>query len=92
MKEAMDLNNFKLLGNTDVLKFVVSSESDLLEMKDIIETCFHGNNKPRFYVSPVWGRIEPAELVEFVRNYRLQDVTVQVQLHKIIWDPDRRGV
>lgn len=32
------------------------------------------------------------ELVEYVRNNQLQDVRVQVQLHKIIWDPDRRGV
>jgi len=92
MKEAMDLHNFKLLGKRDVLKFVVSTKKDLLEMKEVIETYFHGNNDPRFYVSPVWGRIRPAELVEFVRNHQLQDVTVQVQLHKIIWDPDRRGV
>lgn len=43
-------------------------------------------------MSPVWGKIEPRELVEYVRKEKLAEVCVQVQLHKIIWEPDRRGV
>lgn len=92
MKSYMNLDNFKLLTGKDVLKFVVSSEEDLHEMKEIVNHHFSSAHHPEFFVSPVWGRIEPAELVEYVRKNRLQDVRVQVQLHKIIWDPDRRGV
>lgn len=92
MKSYMNLDNFKLLTGKDVLKFVVSSEEDLHEMKKIVNHHFPSAHHPEFFVSPVWGRIEPAELVEYVRKNRLQDVRVQVQLHKIIWDPDRRGV
>lgn len=92
MKSYMNLDNFKLLTGKDVLKFVVSSEEDLHEMKEIVNHRFSSAYHPEFFVSPVWGRIEPAELVEYVRKNRLQDVRVQVQLHKIIWDPDRRGV
>lgn len=92
MKSYMNLDNFKLLTGKDVLKFVVSSEEDLHEMKEIVNHYFSSAHHPEFFVSPVWGRIEPAELVEYVRKNRLQDVRVQVQLHKIIWDPDRRGV
>lgn len=92
MKSYMNLDNFKLLTGKDVLKFVVSSEEDLHEMKGIVNHHFPSAHHPEFFVSPVWGRIEPAELVEYVRKNRLQDVRVQVQLHKIIWDPDRRGV
>lgn len=92
MKSYMNLDNFKLLTGKDVLKFVVSSEEDLHEMKEIVNHHFPSGHHPEFFVSPVWGRIEPAELVEYVRKNRLQDVRVQVQLHKIIWDPDRRGV
>ncbi|WP_296959679.1 putative 7-carboxy-7-deazaguanine synthase QueE [uncultured Dialister sp.] len=92
MKSYMNLDNFKLLTGKDVLKFVVSSEEDLHEMKEIVNHRFSSAHHPEFFVSPVWGRIEPAELVEYVRKNRLQDVRVQVQLHKIIWDPDRRGV
>lgn len=92
MKSFMNRDNFKLLGSEDVLKFVVSSVEDMEEMKEIVERDFQRNNHPQFFVSPVWGRIEPSELVDFVRDNRLQEVRVQVQLHKIIWDPDRRGV
>ena len=62
------------------------------EMKAIIAAHFHKGEDPAFYVSPVWGRIVHADLVEYVRRERLSDVRVQVQLHKIIWDPERRGV
>ena len=92
MKSYMNRDNFKLLGPEDVLKFVVSSVGDMEEMKEIVEKDFQRPDHPQFFVSPVWGRIEPSELVDFVRNNKLQEVRVQVQLHKIIWDPDRRGV
>ena len=42
-------------------------------------------------VPGVW-EIEPKELVEFVREHKLANVCVQVQLHKVIWDPAMRGV
>ena len=48
--------------------------------------------KPAFYVSPVWGKITPAALVDYVKEKELSEVCVQVQLHKIIWSPDKRGV
>ena len=92
MKSHMNPDNFKLLNGGDVLKFVVSSKEDLDEMKDVVEHHFTAARHPQFFVSPVWGRIQPDKLVEYVRNHQLQDVRVQVQLHKIIWDPDRRGV
>ena len=92
MKQHMRKENFSLLKSEDVLKFVVSSKEDMDEMKEVIHSFFHKGEDPAFYVSPVWGRITPAELVEYVRGERLPDVRVQVQLHKIIWAPDRRGV
>ena len=90
MKSYMNRDNFKLLTEKDVLKFVVSDERDMDEMKEIISE-FPANH-PEYFVSPVWGRIEPKELVEYVRKNGLKDVRVQVQLHKIIWDPSMRGV
>lgn len=90
MKSYMNRDNFKLLTEKDVLKFVVSDERDMDEMKEIISE--FPANYPEYFVSPVWGRIEPKELVEYVRKNGLKDVRVQVQLHKIIWDPSMRGV
>ncbi len=91
MKSFMRLPNLKELTEDDVLKFVVSSKTDLEDMKEIIMKYFPQGG-PKFYVSPVWGKIEPRELVEYVREEKLAEVCVQVQLHKIIWEPDRRGV
>lgn len=92
MKSHMREENFAMLGKEDVLKFVVSSEEDMGEMVEIIHRHFHQGHDPEFFVSPVWGRITPAALVEYVRTHQLADVRVQVQLHKIIWAPDQRGV
>lgn len=44
------------------------------------------------YLSPVFGSIEPAEIVDFMQAHTLNDVTLQLQMHKFIWDPNKRGV
>ena len=89
MEDRMMLSNLKTLKETDVLKFVVGSKHDLDTMKRIIEEY---EPECRIYVSPVFGMIEAHELVEYVLENNLDNVTVQVQLHKIIWDPNKRGV
>lgn len=91
VKSHMRLENFKELTSKDVLKFVVSSQRDLDDMQMIIKKYFT-TEKPAFYVSPVWGKITPAALVDYVKEKELSEVCVQVQLHKIIWSPDKRGV
>lgn len=92
MSDKMDLDNFNSPSPLDVYKFVVSDINDLNIMKDIIDTPeFNYYNIPA-YVSPVFGKIEPKDIVEFILDRDLQNCKVQVQLHKIIWDPDMRGV
>lgn len=89
MEEFMLLSNLAYLFKGDVLKFVVGSKEDLDRMKEIIEEYQPVCN---VYVSPIFGMIEPAEIVEYVLENKLNNVRVQVQLHKIIWNPDMRGV
>jgi 7-carboxy-7-deazaguanine synthase len=36
--------------------------------------------------------IEPEEIVDFMKDNTMNDVNMQIQLHKIIWAPDKRGV
>lgn len=43
------------------------------------------------YVSPQWGSMELKELADFILRHRLQ-LNLSLQLHKIIWPPDTRGV
>lgn len=84
----MKSENLKKLALVDVLKFVVATEEDLAEFKRIYEqdlVC-------TYVLSPVFGAIEPKALVEFIKENKMNNAMVQVQLHKIIWDPNERGV
>ena len=93
MKERMELRNFALLKKRDVVKFVVGCRTDLEEMAAVTEKYFSAaGEQPAFFVSPVWGKIEPKEIVEFLRKKKLSRVRLQVQLHKIVWDAEERGV
>lgn len=85
----MNPSNFRYLREQDVLKFVVGSKEDLVDMKRIIETYSPSCN---IFVSPIFNQIETSEIVEFIKDNKLNEVRVQVQLHKIIWEPSKRGV
>ena len=41
--------------------------------------------------SPIFGRIEPREIVEWIIADKLP-VRFQLQMHKFIWEPRARGV
>ena len=88
----MSLTNLTKLEKGDVLKFVVGNTEDLDEMRRIIREKPLLYLKPLIYVSPVFGEIEPKEIVQYIKDNALEDVCVQVQLHKVIWEPDERGV
>lgn len=48
--------------------------------------------KAQVYVSPVFGKIEPKDIVDYMKTYNLQGVRLQLQIHKFIWPPDMKGV
>lgn len=81
--------NLNYLYPGDVLKFVVGSEEDLQFAKKIID---EHELRCEVYFSPVFGKIEPSQIVDFVLENGLNDCKVQIQLHKVIWDPNKRGV
>ena len=91
MEKYMDLENFKILRKKDTLKFVASSVNDLKKAKDIIEK----NDlidRENIIFSPVFGKIELTDIVDFLKDNKLNDVRMQLQMHKFIWAPDERGV
>lgn len=89
MSKKMLMSNLHLLDENDVLKFVVGSVEDLNQMNQLLE--IHAV-KAKCYVSPVFGKIQPVDLVNYVIDNQLHNVRVQLQLHKYIWAPDKRGV
>lgn len=91
MEKLMCLRNFEEIRELDTVKFVVSDRNDLDCMVKIIDT-YRLTEKCMVYVSAVFGRIEPQEIVEYMTEHKLNDVRLQLQMHKFIWDPDKRGV
>lgn len=89
MSHKMVINNFEFLTSRDVVKFVVGCKQDLEHMKAVLDSC---KVMAQVFVSPIFGDIEPAEIVQFVLDNNLNNVRVQLQIHKIIWDKDKRGV
>ncbi|WP_432650679.1 putative 7-carboxy-7-deazaguanine synthase QueE [Huintestinicola sp.] len=91
MESHMLLSNFSLLQSTDTVKFVAGSDDDLERALEIIKH-YDITNRCRVFFSPVFGKIEPAKIVDFILKNKLNGVNFQLQLHKFIWDPDKRGV
>ncbi|MCM1530042.1 MAG: putative 7-carboxy-7-deazaguanine synthase QueE [Alistipes sp.] len=91
MEQHMLTDNYEYLTGNDTVKFVAGSRDDLKKAAEIIEK-YDLRKKCSVYFSPVFGSVEPAEIVDFMVENRLNDVRLQLQLHKFIWDPEKRGV
>lgn len=91
MESEMFLSNFDLLESDDVVKFVCGSREDLNRTYDII-TEYNLTQKCKVYLSCVFDKLEPSEAVEFMKEKNLNGVNFQLQMHKFIWNPDKRGV
>ena len=91
MEKFMDMENFTLLEKHDTVKFVSGTIGDLEKARQIIEE-YSLTDKCHVYISPVFGSIDTAEIVSFMIKNNMNKVRLQLQLHKYIWPPDKRGV
>ena len=91
MEAAMHLENLTQVETQDVYKFVISNEEDLEVARNILEQ-YELTSKCKVYFSAVFGRIHPIQIVEFMKEHRMNKVVFQLQLHKFIWPPEARGV
>jgi 7-carboxy-7-deazaguanine synthase len=80
--------NLQLLTHRDAVKFVVMDRTDLEYMQTWLLD--HPDRVYRTYVSPAYGRIEPAEIVDYMMTHHLHETLLNVQVHKYIWDPNQR--
>lgn len=87
----MVLGNMRFLGAEDTVKFVAGSQEDLKKALEIIRE-YDLDQRCHVYFSPVFGSIEPVEIVNFMVDHCLNDVRLQIQMHKVIWDPNAKGV
>lgn len=91
MENMMCHENFDVLSEGDTVKFVCGSKADLERAYEVINQ-YKLKEKTAVYLSPVFGKIEPADMVEFMKEHNLNGVRLQLQLHKFIWHPDMKGV
>ncbi|MDP0489328.1 MAG: putative 7-carboxy-7-deazaguanine synthase QueE [Fusobacterium sp. JB021] len=91
MEKYMHLDNYNLIDQRDSIKFVVGSMKDLICGKDVIDK-FNLINKCNIFFSPIFSLIEPQDIVKFLIEENLNNVRLQLQLHKYIWDPNKKGV
>ena len=91
MEGFMCTDNFAYLSHDDTVKFVVGDVADLERAAEII--CEYDLiSRCHIYLSPVFGKLQPDAIVEFMKANKLNNVRLQLQLHKYIWDPNERGV
>ena len=87
----MLVSNYDFLAKEDTVKFVVGNQSDLERAHEIIAK-YSLTKKCHVFFSPVFGSISPKDIVEYMLKNKLNDIRLQLQMHKVIWDPDARGV
>lgn len=90
MNHMMRMDVLETLSGNDVLKFVVGSREDLETMEKVLDEMHCAPEA--IFVSPVFSKIEPKEIVEYILEHKLHNCRVQLQIHKIIWPPEERGV
>jgi 7-carboxy-7-deazaguanine synthase len=91
MENRMDMKNYEAISKKDLCKFVIETKEDLIKAKEIVER-FSLAEKCLVYFSPITTSIEPSIIVEFMKRYKINNIRLQLQLHKIIWSPETREV
>jgi 7-carboxy-7-deazaguanine synthase len=88
--EANHWPNLEVLRPADELKLVLADEGDYLWARELVlsrrlaERC-------TVHFSPVYGELEPETLAAWILRDRLP-VRLQLQVHKLVWGADARGV
>ncbi|HVO19092.1 MAG TPA: radical SAM protein [Anaeromyxobacter sp.] len=89
-EEAVDLSYLDRLLPHDEVKFVVSSPADFAWSREVVRRhALEGRVQVLF--SPVWGKVEPRELAGWLLESGLR-ARLSLQIHKVIWGPEARGV
>lgn len=91
MEQQMYLANFEQVSERDVYKFVIASQEDLDQAIAMVQK-YQLQNRCQVFFSPVQEQIEPLQIVDAMKAHCLNNVRLQLQLHKILWPKEMRGV
>ena len=88
--DASMMENARLLNGNDAVKFVVGSSEDVsfarrkADEAGLWDRC-------TVLLSPLWGQMDPARIVDAMRAEGLTEARLQLQLHKILWPQVVKG-
>lgn len=85
-----DYDNIDRLRQGDEVKFVLVGREDYEWARDRVAEYDLIGRVPVLF-SPVWDQLRPADLAAWMLEDKL-DVTLQLQLHKLLWPGVERGV
>jgi 7-carboxy-7-deazaguanine synthase len=91
MSEKNFWGNLPHLRQFDEVKFVIKNHEDYLYAKEVCSKFNLYQKVSNILFSPVHGDLDPKELVGWILKDRLP-VRLNLQIHKYIWDPLKRGV
>ncbi len=83
--------NLEHLSDQDELKFVIGTREDYEFAKTFISREKLNITPGKIHFSTVFDNIKPGMLAGWILEDRL-DVRLSLQMHKIIWDKNKRGV
>jgi 7-carboxy-7-deazaguanine synthase len=90
MSEQMRWENLEVLSSKDEIKFVLKDRLDYEWAREITRRYGLTGRCPVLF-APVFESLEPRQLSQWILEDG-QDVHLQLQIHKYIWDPQMRGV
>lgn len=83
--------NLERLNPQDEIKFVIKERADFDYALAVIEKYRLEQRAPSVLMSPVWGAVEWKDLAEWMLQSGVR-ARLQLQMHKLIWGPDTKGV
>lgn len=87
-----DYSNLERLRSSDEVKFVMGTREDYEFARDLARQHRLWERCRAVLFSPVFGAIEPRDIVAWMLDDQLTWARFQLQMHKFIWPPDQRGV
>ncbi|MEM6884312.1 MAG: radical SAM protein [Verrucomicrobiota bacterium] len=91
MTEKMRYENIPLLTRQDEVKFVIATREDYEWARDQVREYELASKVNSVLFSSVFEQAQPKDIVEWILEDQLP-VRFQLQMHKFIWDPRKKGV
>jgi 7-carboxy-7-deazaguanine synthase len=83
-EDRMNEKAFIYLNNKDFVKILIENETDILKAESIKNEFLKKGCKARFFIGPVFGKITPQEIIKFIQENKLFDLSLNVQIHKLV--------